>query len=246
MKHVFSFYLKNFFDCKSNSFEIKDKDFYNRLIKILRLKIDEEIIIFDDNFFGNLTISSLLKNSLTLNLIQIHNIKKENTQINVYLPILEKHYLEAAIEACAQNAIENIFLVKYNNSKNFFNFDKEIIRLNKICIAACEQSKQYSIPKIHNKIYTFEEMLLCKDLIWFYENANISFQNYLHLNNNLKNNSNKTINFTCGPEAGFSESEIQKMYLKYSSTAIRLSNYIYKSWNVIHFSSSFFRIYNTN
>lgn len=245
MKHVFSLYLKNFFDCKLNLFEVKNKDFYNRLIKILRLKIDEEIIIFDDNFFGNLTISSIEKFTLTLSLIQMHNIKKEDTEINAYLPILEKNYLEAAIEACAQNAIENIFLVKYNNSKNFFNFDKEIIRLNKICIAACEQSKQYSIPKIHNKIYSFEEMLSCKDLIWFYENANISFQNYLNLKNDLKKNLNKTINFTCGPEAGFSESEIQKLNLQHPTSGIRLSNYIYKSWNVIHFSSSFFRIYST-
>ena len=70
--------------------------------------------------------------------------------IILFMPLIDKVYRENIFYSCAQQGIINIIPVLYKNSTSKFNIKLEVDRINKIMISACEQSKQFNIPKIEN------------------------------------------------------------------------------------------------
>lgn len=240
-KHIFSIYFENL-NINSDFILIKKDDLlFHRIINILRLKNNEELILFDKDNKLNLSIENIEKKEIKLKIIKKEKIEKPKNKIILYLPILEKDYLEIALFSCGQQGINEINFINYQKCHKFGNFEKNFDRLEKILISGCEQGKQYFIPKINKNIISFNEMIEKNknNLIWFDEKG-FSLKDKIKNDENFLNK-NEYI-YTCGPEAGFSENELNILNKDLNKNCISLGKSILRSCDTICFINNLFRL----
>ena len=207
-----------------------DIDTFNHL-KVLRLNIDEKIIISslpyreDKNYITK--VQSISNDSIEFKIIDIDKKREINRDINLYMGITKKDAFELAIEKTVELGVKKIIPVFMEYSKsNFINgsnnkykkeesvetflSDKDLKRLNSISKAAAAQCNRAFIPEVTNAI-SFEKMITSinnenSENIMLYENKN-GVDDTITLLNKIKSNKN-TINIIVGPEGGFSDKEI--------------------------------------
>ena len=214
--------------------KLDDIDTFNHL-KVLRLNIDEKIIISilpykeDKNYIAK--VISFDNESIKLKIIDIDKKRELDRDINLYMGLIKKDAFEFAIEKTVELGVKKIIPVlmdysksnfvsgtnnkykKENVNKNAILSDKDLIRLNTISKAAATQCNRPYIPEVTN-IISFEDMI--KNIntenedninIMLYENKNGVFDT-INLLDEIKNNK-KQINIIVGPEGGFSDKEIK-------------------------------------
>lgn len=232
--HLFSFYSA--VELLDNNFVLnKDEALFHRIFIILRMKKDDSFFLFDSSFIYKVNIVIVEKNKAVCTVVDKKKIVSEKKKITAYIPLLEREYMNQAIYGLAQQGINTIqFVSTYFQHVGSYS-EKDINRFEKIMIAACEQGKQYTLPKLEKKIITMEEMLSTNEIVYVFSEFGMPLQE------SIKINSDKTISFFCGPEAGFSEKE--ELLLRNTSQCqlVKLSNFILRSCDVISFAAIFFR-----
>ena len=89
-KHIFSIYFENL-NINSDFILIKKDDLlFHRIINILRLKNNEELILFDKNNKLNLSIENIEKKEIKLKIIKKEKIEKPKNKIILYYYSLHK------------------------------------------------------------------------------------------------------------------------------------------------------------
>ncbi|MCK4517963.1 RsmE family RNA methyltransferase [Candidatus Babeliales bacterium] len=240
-KHLFAIYFENLDSLLSNKRESEsvcfdDASLKNRITKILRIKRDEEFILFDEIIHARFLLKTTeqKKKAFCAELLN----KKENLaiepSITLYLPILKKEAFEYAIYVAAQMGVTTITPVITEKSAKTL---PSLERLQKIMIAACEQSKSFVIPKLEQpqefitaiKFGVGSHPALPRLLragsrkICFDENGATAQK----LVNKLANNHDGNLIITLGPEGGFSENEKKALetagfsFYRLTSTVLR-------------------------
>jgi 16S rRNA (uracil1498-N3)-methyltransferase len=211
-KHIFAIYHKNLSELSSSlnpeeTVSLKNPELWNRLIKILRIKPKEKFIIFNEQIHVEIEASDdILKNKRLISGI----IKKKepnkilSPHITLYLPLLKKEALESVVYCAAATGVTTIVPIITEKSHVSQLDEKTKFRLNKIIIAACEQSKNFAGTKIESPV-KLENLLTHLEKnsykICFDEDGD-------HASNLLKNLSpNTPIATTLGPEGGFADHE---------------------------------------
>ena len=214
-KHLFAIYLENLSFLLSNkqeekTFLLDDATLKNRLTKILRIKPSEEFILFDEfiNARFLLKLTPTNKKTFCVELLSKQENLAIEPSITLYLPILKKEAFEYAIYIAAQMGVTTIIPVA--TEKGVRELPKHD-RLQKIMIAACEQSKNFVIPKLEQPQVLRETIEVSGKInshkICFDENGAPAHELMQKL---VKNKNNKII-ITLGPESGFSESEKEEL-----------------------------------
>ena len=189
------------------------EDASNHLVKSLRLKPSDNIILFNGdgyNYYGE--VSDIDKKNVKIAV----NEKKLNTSeadidISILQSVTSRDKLDFIFQKNTELGIKNFYLIntervnfKIPQSKT----ENRIEHLKKVVISACEQSGRSKIPTVHETILglnklTNEDDHSCKLILNPYTDYSLS---------NLTNNdliNKKSFQILIGPEGGFSEAEIK-------------------------------------
>jgi 16S rRNA (uracil1498-N3)-methyltransferase len=197
-KHKFAVFF-NFLD----ELKIRDKDFCRRIVSVLRLQKNDELIVFNKEIVIDSVIKSITKNEIELKLISKYRIESINPKMHIFIGLLKKESFEDILYHCVELGATSITpILSEKIHKNWFNF-KYKERFESILISAAEQSKNFYIPKV-NELVDFNLIineLSSSNSIFF----DVDGEYILDIFNSIKNAIE--LNLIIGPEGDFSERE---------------------------------------
>ena len=201
---------------KDNTLLLNQNDL-NHIKTVMRMKENDEIIVVYEN---KSYICSLNKDLMSANIKEIFKEYKEKNNFKVYVPLLSEEKMSFILQHGTELGIMEFVVVMYSHCKHKLpkkDFDKKLIRWNKILKEAAEQSYRLEKPKL-------EKIIEIKDIE---SDANVNILCSLDKNNvkQLTNvltldNCSDTMNIVFGPEGGLSNIEedilVEKGYTKTS------------------------------
>ena len=201
---------------KDNTLLLNQNDL-NHIKTVMRMKENDEIIVVYEN---KSYICSLNKDLMSANIKEIFKEYKEKNNFKVYVPLLSEEKMSFILQHGTELGIMEFVVVMYSNCKYKLpkkDFDKKLIRWNKILKEAAEQSYRLEKPKL-------EKIIEIKDIE---SDANVNILCLLDKNNVKQltdvltlDNCSDTMNIVFGPEGGLSNIEedilVEKGYTKTS------------------------------
>ncbi len=131
--------------------KLDTQELYHRIIRVLRLNTGDQVIIFDRKQHVLAELGIITKNNLDLKFINHIAINQELLpEITVCLPLLKREALETALYSCVElgaNKIQLLVTAKSEQAGQKYSTGT-LERLEKIMIAAAEQSKNFKIPEL--------------------------------------------------------------------------------------------------
>lgn len=199
--------MQRYFSYKKtdNSFELNTDDLYH-IKKVMRMKNGDFIeVVYDSKLY----ICKLKDDKAIIE--SIIEITKKSTKYVLIIPILQEQKMSFVLQKATELGVDEIIPILTERSKIKVEEkeDKKLMRWNRICKEASEQSKRIDIPKI-NKIMSIDMIdldglkLIC---------STREKENTLKkvLKNNLKCD---RIIMCVGPEGGFTTLEEDKLIAK--------------------------------
>jgi 16S rRNA (uracil1498-N3)-methyltransferase len=187
------------------------KDEFRHLIKVLKKKINDKIVITDGNRnVYDCYIKSIFEDKIECGILNSrYNINEPKIKITLALSLLKNlDRFEFAIEKAVELGVSEIYpvITEYTINKKGLS-DTKIKRLNSISLSAMKQSQRCYLPIVHNSVNFSELMSLSKNyeskiLMYEFADSNSKIEN-----RNLKNNCLLLI----GPEGGFSKLEVETL-----------------------------------
>ena len=175
------------------------------LINVLRCKVNEKILIFND---GEWVAEIINIKSKAIELIVEKKVKDifEKRSIKLYFSPLKRSPNEILIQKCTEigvNTFQPVAMEHTNISK--VNID----RLKLISTEAIEQSAQLIIPKINQTISfkNFIEQISSNEIVIA---CTVQCKN-MSISQIVKDNLNKDISILIGPEGDFSKTELENI-----------------------------------
>lgn len=177
----------------------------NHLINVFRMKICDEVIIYNREYGEWLcNIIEISKNTIKVKCNKLLRKYVNSISASLAFCIIKYDNVKLIIEKCTELGITDFYpLISDYTQYNKLNIDK----LNVIAIQASEQSERLDVPNIHNVCNINE----------FINNLpnNINWYSAIERANNTSNiDVNTNIGFIIGPEGGFSEREKQLLASK--------------------------------
>ena len=143
--HEFALYVPELEKDKP-TFSLTTPHLIHRISSVLRLKEEDELVLFTQEFNSRVRLTKLTKKEVTGVVLETSANIVLTPFITVFLPLLKREALEAALYACVEVGVNEIKLIttkKSGRPKNDFE------RLSRIIISAAEQSKNFAFPKLH-------------------------------------------------------------------------------------------------
>ncbi len=150
MKHEFALYVASL-SAMSAEIVVDDPLLVQRIKIILRLEVGQSCIFFDQLMYARATITHIGKKSIVCSLGQKQANVALEPSITFLLPILKKEAFAEAVYSLAEIGANNIQLVTTQKVQRHWSAS-EMERLNKIVIAAAEQSKNFAFPAIKSPV----------------------------------------------------------------------------------------------
>ncbi len=153
-QHEFAFYYPNLASfikpfAVDAEFSIQDKDLYHRIVHVLRLQVGEVITLFDQAVHALCVIQALQgKQKIVLRLQGVFQNQVYKLPILFILPLLKRDDCQKAIYSLVECGATEIQLVYTKKSQQSWGQKKELPRLERIMIAAAEQSKNFAFPNL--------------------------------------------------------------------------------------------------
>lgn len=147
-KHEFAlFYSDLSLQNKSSIIAINDASLITRITSVLRLKQGDALTLFNATMHVQGVLESCSKKSFSFSVEAWHDNKKLKPHVTVLLPLLKRDSLESALYSCVALGASFVQLVSTEKTRKWQGA-KELERLQRIAIAAAEQSKNFYIPSI--------------------------------------------------------------------------------------------------
>jgi 16S rRNA (uracil1498-N3)-methyltransferase len=149
--HQFAFYTELVTsivrDSHADLFPITDPELVYRIIAVLRLERNDNIILFNTTHHILAAIVQIdAKKSVTIQIREIVPNKVLTPTIHWLLPLLKREAFEDALYTLTELGAQSIQPILTQKTVRFFGGEKEIVRCQKILRAAAEQSKQFVVP----------------------------------------------------------------------------------------------------
>jgi 16S rRNA (uracil1498-N3)-methyltransferase len=237
--HQFAFYYENLSNIllKDIDITIICDDLYHRFKNVLRMKQDDQCIIF--NRIERITFIFTKLEGKNRILGSWKNRKKNEElqpKITFILPLLKIDALSESVYSLAEVGVTNIQLILTDKTQMPYS-EKLFDKLQRVVIAAAEQSKMYAFPKILPPIILDEWLSLNHGGLKFYfDIIGISFaQWYKPIDND------QHYYLLVGPEGDFTQAEKDKLY-KSEFVACLLTSTVLRSVRSVSLVSGLFRL----
>ncbi len=151
-KHEFALYIPDLTNQIDKVLVIQDKHFVRRIGSVLRLQKDDTCIFFDAHKHAEIVIAQIDKKKVEYRVAKVQDNIYFSPEITILLPLLKRDALEDALYACVElgaNTVQLVFTEKVHRS---WGGQKELERLQRIIIAATEQSKNFALPVLHEPV----------------------------------------------------------------------------------------------
>lgn len=238
--HKFAIYLKKLSSFISD-LNVGDEtvfrvsDLRKRIINVLRLKENEAFILFDEEKnIEFLLLKKTFQNKKTLNVKIVSINKNELLKPEVILcpGLLKKKYFEDAVYLASQMAATKICPILTSQVHKNWLDQKNIDRLEKILISACEQSKNFIIPSLEKpielKTFLEKESFDNSKKVYFHING----KSLLDLLSELNQKKYEKIYLFFGPEGDFTKEELD-LLRKYKIENYKLTSTVLRSIDAI-------------
>lgn len=151
-KHEFAFYAKNLASGLSpdTQYVLDDPDIIHRLVHIVRAETQDTIILFNRQIAVTAQIVTLQKNRISCTIIDRQPLSPIHPAIHWYVPLLDRQAFEDAVSILTSMGATSITPVVTEKSEK--RFSRPLERLERVMIAAAEQSKQLVLPSINQVI----------------------------------------------------------------------------------------------
>lgn len=205
-QHQFSFYSPSFFMSHreiGSVVAMQDEDLVHRVSRVIKLKIKEKFVVFDQKQHALVELISCLKSEIKVLCCSLNENKALSPNITFLLPVLKKEALEEAIYSLAELGVNSIQLISTEKSRREI-MEKDMIRLQKMVIAGAEQSKHYAFPLIapvKRLAECLDGLSLDSDKIVF----DISGESFFEIHKKL---SQEKVYILIGPEGGLTMQEL--------------------------------------
>lgn len=161
-KHEFALHVNNLSQhiatvSKDAEFFFDDETLRHRIATVLRLEVNDKVILFDRHMHAYCQIRSM--NGKRRSVFQLLSSKNNTTvepHITCVLPLLKRDDFEQALYMLAELGVNTIQLMMTDKSLRTWGKEKEIERLGRIVVAAAEQSKCFSMPLIKPPVLLFD------------------------------------------------------------------------------------------
>ncbi|MGE0009334.1 MAG: 16S rRNA (uracil(1498)-N(3))-methyltransferase [Candidatus Babeliales bacterium] len=203
-KHEFAFYYKQLIK-DQKQIVLTDAALLQRINKVLRLNVGETFTLFDGVFVIEVVITILDKKHCVVTVQNVEIVRQLLPEVNCIVPVLKRDALEEVLYAAIELGANSVQLMFTEKVHRAWAGTKEFERLHAIMIAACEQSKQFAMPRLHAPI-TFDEVIkqLSGDVIFFDADGKSAYEVISELK---KKKNSKAITLIIGPEADLSINE---------------------------------------
>lgn len=241
--HEFALYYSNTSNIGNSNlknYKLTDKDLTHRIVKVLRLNVEDSLILFCERYNIKVIISDISsKKSLNLKIINISKNKELQPVISYALPVLKKQAFEDSIYSLVElgvQAIQPLYTSLTQDKWLKKSLDKEYIRLNKIIIAACEQAKQFNIPEL-KPVLTLEDWLKSIESNKLYNKENLIFfdpsgKETFSIVKELINKNVSSLTLLSGPEADLSLEE-KELLLNYNFQFCALTPTVLRAYQAV-------------
>lgn len=149
--HIFAFWYPSLSDdlrINNREMNITDKELIARMRTVLRLRIGESCILFDRAMHSECTVQAIDAKAIRVTC----TINKKNLLhtpvITALLPLLKKDDLSTAVADLTAIGISQIQLITTDTVQRQKIEAAELARLERVIIAAAEQSKQFAVPQL--------------------------------------------------------------------------------------------------
>jgi RsmE family RNA methyltransferase len=133
-------------------FLITHADLHHRIKQVLRLDVGDICILFDATQHATIKIIALDKKSITAELLNIQSNKQLTPHITCFIPLLKRDALAEAIYNATELGANGIQLIITQKVQRPWDGTKELERLQRIIIAAAEQSKHFALPELKTPV----------------------------------------------------------------------------------------------
>lgn len=180
-----------------------DSALIHRMVHVLRLGLGQNCILFGKKQYAQVRLLGDAK----VMIMQVQSVVLPMVPVTLILPVLKRDALEQALYSATELGAAAIQLVVTQKIDRQWVGEKELNRLQKIIIAAAEQSKNYAFPDIKKPI-------AWRDMLAFVQAEDQSYKMYGSFEGKsllavLKNDAKmpSRLFLTVGPEAGFTQVE---------------------------------------
>lgn len=191
-------------------------DLYKYLVKVVKVKLGAEILLFNGKEKAIYTISRIENKQIILNYQQKVEVELEGVEIDLAFGSLKKEKNEWIIQKATELGVNDLYVLTLKNciSRLKATDQKKKERFNKIITSAVEQSKRNSIPNIKLAVTlnelefaNYEQVFVAHE-----KHEDILFgQKLIELTREEKNFSKGKSLILIGPEGGFDQEEIDIM-----------------------------------
>lgn len=204
-KHTFAVFYNEL--QKEQLITITEKNIINRIANVLRLVIDEQIILFNHKVNITGIIESIDKKSIRVRVIESMVNVPLTPAVHLYVGLLKKESFEEVLYTATELGATSITpIISSKIHKNWW--DKKFLeRLHAIIIAAAEQSKNYQMPQLNDplKFNDFITSAAAFETKLFFEPSG---KNVIDM---LGSKHSKQLHVVIGPEGDFSDEEKQQL-----------------------------------
>lgn len=206
---------------------LNDHVIVHRLRKVLRLEAGAQVILFGvKHAFRCRIISYEKEKSVQLQPIEQQPVTPPQPDVQLYLPLLERPAFEEAIRAATVLGITTIRPFRSDKTKRHDCSTSERERLQRIMIAAAEQSKQFHLPPIAPEEELATILPTLQESIYFDAQGDFGAHELVALQ------TTSPISVIFGPEGDFTDEE--KTQLKAQGiSSYRLTNSILRSEDAV-------------
>lgn len=141
------------------SLKIQDADLAHRVERVLRLQASDEFILFDQRNHARCRLGQFEnRRTVEVLLLEVGPNQVHAPELTLWLPVLKRDDLEEALYAAVELGVNSINLLMTEKVQRSWGGEKEFERLQRIIIAAAEQSKNFAFPHLQEPI-RFEAFL---------------------------------------------------------------------------------------
>jgi len=204
-KHTFALYMQDLTAVIQHDKKIivTDKHIMHRIAHVLRLHAEDSCVLFDRKQNIALSITSITKKEINAVMLSKQQNKTFTPIIKLLLPVLKKDALSDAVYNAVELGANAIQLVHTDKAQRTVS-RAELERLERVAIAAAEQSKNFAFPTITPPVPLREVMGALDGNKLFFDPAGSAINKALE---QLKASNGMSINMLVGPEGDLTQEE---------------------------------------